>query len=414
MRLSLRGLWVLASAALAAALSQALSDALLAAAAMALAAVFAADLALYSVRRGACSCSPEVSGSLWVWETRSFRLEVECPGAREVRGLPGWLRLVGSSVKPGGLELELKTDFRYSGRYELGEIEIVRYSPLGLLSGVSRVRAGVSFRVLPRTLYWIIEALGVLGLGRGAGSEWRGLSDLEAFLAPLRSEGGVYYATREYEPGDSLRRVDWKATARTGRLHVKEMREPTEGSAVLILDLRCAGRYTCDAVASAALSVAVASARGLTTLGGVYDAARGRLVSSPDPRALLSFVLRGVLEPELAEELDLYEHVDPPTLGELGAALSKLGAATREVHGSLRRLPDWRDAVVVSALVHDVGGVLDVVEEAGSRGGEVVLLVPSRPWLDAGDLELAYRVYASYERSLEKLRSLGARVVPWS
>ncbi len=414
MRPSARGLWALASAALAASLSAALSDAALGAAALALAAAFAADLALYSTSRGECSCGAEVSESLWVWESREFRLELDCPGAAEVRGLPEWLRVVGTSVRPRGLELKLRAGFRYSGRYELREVEVVRRSPLGMLSEVSRVAARATFRVLPRTLYWVLEALGALGLGRGPGSLGRDPSELGAGLSPLRSEGGVYHSTREYAPGDSLRRVDWKATARTGELHVKEMREPVEGSTLLCLDLRCAGRYTCDAVASAALSAAVASARGLWTLGGVYDTARDRLVLSSSPEVLLSFVLSEVLEPRIVEELDLYEHIDPPTLREIRAALAKLGAPAREIPGRSWRLSEWGGVVVVSALVHELGGVLDLVEAVRSRGGEAVLVTPSRPWLDANDLELAYRIYVSHARSLEKLGSLGVRVVPWS
>jgi len=45
-----------------------------------------------------------------------------------------------------------------------------------------------------------------------------------------------YASSREYVPGDDLRFVDWKATARTGKLIVKEFESQTSSSYLIIVD----------------------------------------------------------------------------------------------------------------------------------------------------------------------------------
>jgi len=45
-----------------------------------------------------------------------------------------------------------------------------------------------------------------------------------------------YVSSREYVPGDDLRFVDWKATARTGKLIVKEFEAQTSSSYLIIVD----------------------------------------------------------------------------------------------------------------------------------------------------------------------------------
>jgi uncharacterized protein (DUF58 family) len=45
-----------------------------------------------------------------------------------------------------------------------------------------------------------------------------------------------YASSREYVPGDDLRFVDWKATARTGKLIVKEFESQTSSSYLLLVD----------------------------------------------------------------------------------------------------------------------------------------------------------------------------------
>ena len=46
-----------------------------------------------------------------------------------------------------------------------------------------------------------------------------------------------YKDIREYHPGDEYRKIDWKATARTGKLMIREYEAEAENNIVLVLDL---------------------------------------------------------------------------------------------------------------------------------------------------------------------------------
>lgn len=54
----------------------------------------------------------------------------------------------------------------------------------------------------------------------------------------LGGDGLEFFATREYQPGDPLSRVDWNTRARTGELSTLEFREERAASVVLLIDVR--------------------------------------------------------------------------------------------------------------------------------------------------------------------------------
>src|SRR5213078_654643 len=50
-------------------------------------------------------------------------------------------------------------------------------------------------------------------------------------------EGGELAGVREFAPGDRLRRVDWRVTLRTQRLHVASTLSDRDAEVVLLLDV---------------------------------------------------------------------------------------------------------------------------------------------------------------------------------
>ena len=73
------------------------------------------------------------------------------------------------------------------------------------------------------------EMLEVLPLVRG---EW------ESFV---RGRGSDLYRIREYLPDDSARHVDWKATAKSGSLKVREFAREDERKLAIVFDNPAAG-----------------------------------------------------------------------------------------------------------------------------------------------------------------------------
>lgn len=57
-------------------------------------------------------------------------------------------------------------------------------------------------------------------------------------LTRYRGRGMNFEEVRDYQPGDDVRTIDWRVTARTGKTHTKLYQEERERPVVILLDLR--------------------------------------------------------------------------------------------------------------------------------------------------------------------------------
>jgi uncharacterized protein (DUF58 family) len=122
---------------------------------------------------------------------------------------------------------ELPTTRR--GRIQVGPLTLERVDPLGL--GRSRLTTGdtTTMWVHPKT--YPVRAL-VAGHPRHH-HEGRSSDDSPHGTLDLRD-------VREYVPGDEVRHLHWKATARTGRLMVRDYVDPNQPRFTALLDTRAA------------------------------------------------------------------------------------------------------------------------------------------------------------------------------
>lgn len=96
---------------------------------------------------------------------------------------------------------------------KVGPVSVVRGDPLGLFERVHRRDEPVDLFVHPRTVNFDGQSLGFL-------------RDLEGLPATDLSRDDVsFHALREYQPGDDLRHVHWRSTARTGDVMVRQYEE---------------------------------------------------------------------------------------------------------------------------------------------------------------------------------------------
>ena len=114
------------------------------------------------------------------------------------------------------------------GVHKLGPTHLQLSDPLGLFSFNTELAEATQVVVHPSPLPIRIGLSG--GEGRIGVREREGKSQ--------RGEGMEFHGVRAYHPGDSLRRVHWPTSARTGNLAVVEFERAFEQDLVVGLDLR--------------------------------------------------------------------------------------------------------------------------------------------------------------------------------
>ena len=147
------------------------------------------------------------------------------------------------------------------GVYAMSDVEVIAGDLLGLVSLTPRVTVqDVSVVVRPR-----LVALD--GLFTDAG---RSLGDGRRLLL-RRAAGFDFHSVREYEQGESLRRVHWPTSARRGQLMVKELEDTAHDGVVVILD--------CDEACQAGVAIDTSFDAAVRVAGSIVraHAERGRL-----------------------------------------------------------------------------------------------------------------------------------------
>lgn len=96
---------------------------------------------------------------------------------------------------------------------KVGPVSVVRGDPLGLFERAHKRDEPVDLYVHPKTVLFDGQSLGFL-------------RDLEGMPAADLSRDDVsFHALLEYQPGDDLRHVHWRSTARTGVMMVRQFEE---------------------------------------------------------------------------------------------------------------------------------------------------------------------------------------------
>jgi uncharacterized protein (DUF58 family) len=141
--------------------------------------------------------------------SKPFDLEVESLSPRERRVLRAWVPRVNRGV------------------HVIPAADMVAEDPLGLARSERKASDPITVTVFPRIAP--LESC-VLQPGIGLRQDWSGHRGLPALSAT------EFRGVRPHQPGEPLSHIDWKSTAKTGVLMLREMEEPAGADVTLLLD----------------------------------------------------------------------------------------------------------------------------------------------------------------------------------
>jgi uncharacterized protein (DUF58 family) len=316
------------------------------------------------------------------------RLQVDLQLPRGLRAVDreesGRGRLAAGASR--GFRLRVRCD-RWGGRL-VGRVRVRARDPLGFFYYEQEAAQPLALRVYPRG-----EAL--LRLLRPA--ETQSFAGNEA--SRLSGDGIEFADIRAFVPGDRVRRINWRATARRGQLQVNQMRPERNADVVLFLDTFSELRGGADSTIDLAV-------RAATALLHAYLGRRDRV-------GLIGFggTLRW-LRPEMGER-QLYRVLDAliDTEVVLSYAWKGLEVIPRQT------LPPGALVVALTPLIDE--RAVEALLDLRGRGHDLAVVEISplaflRPGPRPSD-QLAYRLWAMERAALRgRFLALGVPAIAWS
>ena len=155
------------------------------------------------------------------WPVSVGRPVVEVPSGTDRR----WVRLPTLAARGTHVE-ELVVPAERRGVVTVGPVLYRRTDPVGLFSRRVRWAEAVELLVRPATVDLAGLPVGQIRDLEGVPSDQMSMSDL------------AFHALREYVPGDDLRHVHWRSSARAGQLLVRQYHDTRRTSVLLLVDTR--------------------------------------------------------------------------------------------------------------------------------------------------------------------------------
>lgn len=238
------------------------------------------------------------------------------------------------------------------------------------------------------------------------------------YQSPFKGRGMEFDESRLYQPGDDIRNIDWRVTARTGKTHTKLFREERERPVFLWVDLRAPmffatrGRFKSVMASQLAGLLAWSAVHHGDRLGGVIfsETVSHELKPHRGKTGVLRFINKLVEHPAWQ---DPYRSQADRTA--IGRELIRLRRVTRP--GSLiflisdfRYLDDADENQIIRLSKHNdviMIHVHDLLEEALPRGGQYrVSDGRNEMSIDTFDRTYTEKYHDRYVRHAERLQRL--------
>ena len=192
---------------------------------------------------------------------------------------------------------------------------------------------------------------------------------------------------KEYAPGDDVRRIDWKAVARTDHYTIKRFEDETEMRMLLVLDTSASMGYRRTSVSK--LEYATYLAAALAYLVGQQHDAAGLLAFAETAHTVLPPSTRSG---QIREVLAALEGLQPAAVAQPGPALDA-AAELCDKRSLIVLFSDLLDAEVDLAGTAAAGLFAERVRQLRGRGHDVVLFHV----LDPDEIELPFEDLRFFE-----------------
>jgi len=284
--------------------------------------------------------------------------------------------------EPARAAYQIPTERR--GRFELGPLRATVSDPFGLASITRRVLGTEEVIVHPRVHNHLLP-LPETGGDRLDRDQRRAHGELDAV--------GEFLTLREYAPGDDLRRVHWRSTARRDRLMVRQHEARYRSPVLVLLDVRPAAH---DAASfERAVEACASIAAVLDRTERPYDVmlSTGVAVGTPGRRQLVSVLDElAVVEPHGPGRI-----VAATSRRRTGALVAITGRADTDAVGAMSVLVRSGGSLTVVATRDDVA----VAPPAGRRVRPlVVYATPDLPFAQSWN-----EAVLSWQRSVRTFSS---------
>ncbi|WP_116134970.1 DUF58 domain-containing protein [Tropicimonas sp. IMCC34043] len=243
----------------------------------------------------------------------------------------------------------------------------------------------------------------------------------------FRGRGMEFDEARIYQPGDDVRAIDWRLTARTGELHTKLFHEERERPVLILADLRAAMQFGTRVRFKSVLAATIAAELAWVGIDG-GDRVGGFLLrpggsdSFPATRntaAILRFLkaLSAATQPAAAQEepplhtaIDRLRHVSRP--GTLVFLISDFADYDERTERAIKRLS--MHAHVSNLLIYDQ---LDAMLPHGAQrisDGEAVTLLSALPRAAIEAHASAFEARKARIETLSRQRGMAFLALPTS
>jgi uncharacterized protein (DUF58 family) len=212
--------------------------------------------------------------------------------------------------------------------------------------------------------------------------------------SPLHGVSVEFAEYREYSPGDDLRRLDWRAYARTNRHFIKQYEEESNLRATIFLDASASMKYTGRGRAMSKFDYAATLAASLAALCVTQRDAVGMAVFDSAERV---FVRPAATQAQLARMIDVLERTRPERETELGGVMKQVCDKVRG-RGVV---------VIISDLLCDLDAFYDGLGRLQYAGHEIMVFQV----LDPDEIELPFKDSVLF-KDIEGAEQLFAE--PWA